>query len=118
MGNRGATSCGGYVFFRPAAAAGLCECKSSINSAVDIGTSILEYFDQAAKGGQLDNPVAGFIDFFVLELPGMRMRNENRAQTGGDRGIDVRARTVADHKRQRRIQVGVAHEAAISVHVL
>src|ERR1039457_7157107 len=48
----------------------------------------------------------------------MRMRYENGAQTGRDRGIDVRARTVSDHKSQRRIEVRVAHQAAIGVDVL
>src|ERR1035437_10141124 len=48
----------------------------------------------------------------------MRMRYENGAQTGCDRGIDVRARTVPNHKSQRRIEVRVAHQAAIGVDVL
>ena len=44
----------------------------------------------------------------MLKLPRVRMRNENGAQAGGDGGIDVGARTVADHKCQRRIEDGVA----------
>src|SRR5271169_1092609 len=45
------------------------------------------------------------------------MRNENGVQAGGDRGIDVGARTVADHICQRRIEFSVAHEAPICVDV-
>src|SRR5260370_1045185 len=70
---------------------------SSINSAVDIESAILEYFDQSAKGGQLDNHSVGVGDFFVLEFPSMRVRYINGAQSGAHRGIDVRAWTVANH---------------------
>src|SRR5579862_636586 len=96
----GRNASGGLPFARPElAASGWCAGNSSISSAVDIETLILEYFDQAAKGGKFYNPVAGVVDFLVLEFPRMRMRNENGAQTRGNRRIDVGARTVADHKR-------------------
>src|SRR5208282_1553964 len=115
----GRSASGGFGFARPESAlTGWCEGKWSISSAVDIGSSILEYFDQAAKGGKFDNPIAGLIDFFVLEFPGGRMWNETRAQAGGDGGIDVRARAVTDHESQRRIEAGVLHQAPICLDVL
>src|SRR5271170_427174 len=114
----GRSASGGLFFARAAPPMG-CSCadKSSISSAVDIGSTILEYFDQSAKGGQFDNPVAGIVDFFVLQLPRMRVWNENGAQARGHRGVDVRARTVANHEGQRRIEIGVAHETTIRVDV-
>src|SRR5258707_11260490 len=109
----GRSASGGFGFGRPteAAIAG-CAGKSSISSGVDIGIWILAYFDKSAKGGKFYNPVAGVIDFFVLEFPRVRMRNENGAQARGNGGIDVGARTVADHIRQRRIQISVMHQTA------
>src|SRR6185437_11910540 len=58
------------------------------------------------------------IDLFVLQLPGMRMRDENRAQARFERRIDVRAWTVADHESALRIEFGLRDEQAVGAGIL
>lgn len=36
-------------------------------------------------------------DLFVLQNPGIAVRNEHRVQSGGERRVDVRLRAVSDH---------------------
>src|SRR5437899_723926 len=53
------------------------------------------------------------IEVFVLQFPGKRMRDEDRAESRLQRRIDIRPRTVADHKGARRIQLGLRNQQSI-----
>src|SRR5208282_2523252 len=68
--------------------------------------SSLEHIQQAKEACYRNNPRVAQVDFLVLELPGVRMRDEDRAQPRLDCGINIRAGTVANHKAVRRIEPG------------
>ena len=57
--------------------------------------------EQIGEGGELEKRLAvGWaVDNFMLEDPGEIVGHEDGVQAGGKRGVDVRARRVADHPR-------------------
>src|SRR5580692_10366502 len=57
---------------------------------------MLAQFGEAADDEELLTG-GGWVDFFVLEDPGVTVRDEDGVQAGGHRGVDVGFRAVADH---------------------
>ena len=75
---------------------------------------------QVSEGGQFEKTLPGRrrVNSFVLENPGEIMWDEDCVEAGGERGIDVRARRVADHPSRGGIAVVAHGERAVSVGVL
>jgi hypothetical protein len=73
-----------------------------------------------SKGGkfQKDLAVWWLVDDFVLEHPGEVVGDEDCVETGSERGIDVGARTVADHPGNGRLAGVVRRQGEVGLGVL
>src|ERR1700690_324276 len=70
------------------------------------------------EGGDRGHAFVGVIDILVLQLPSMRMRNKDRAESGFERRVYVRSGAVADHEGARGIEIGLRDEQAVVLRVL
>ena len=75
-------------------------------SAFAIRPVILEYFAENANVRYHGDALVVEVDFLVLQFPGVRMGDENRAQTRAQGRVDVGAGAVADHERARALESG------------
>ncbi len=61
----------------------------------------LEMFEKGSESVEFEEALPGGrgIDHFMFKHPGVGMMHQHCVQAGGERGIDIGARTVADHPR-------------------
>src|SRR5580693_8278749 len=84
-------------------------------------TSKLESLERLEVGAQLakcrnDNQLSSARhDRFVLQLPGVLVRDVHGVESDFHRGIDVAARAVADHPALRFYDLIFAHQAAVVI---
>src|SRR5262245_2880034 len=65
-----------------------------------------------------DQQPIGLHDLLMLEMPRVRMRNQDRAESSFNRGIDVRFGRIADHPAAVFIEFVITHDAPVTVRIL